>query len=92
MLGLLPESLPAGKRQPRFSPRAVAGSLLTVLRNPIDRLRHAFYMHPHYKRKYGDGGGGFGSLLRTALGLGGSPSTTKPLLAAPLLPFPECCA
>jgi hypothetical protein len=38
------------------------------------------------------GGGGFGSLFRTALGLGGSPSITKPLLAAPLPPLPECPA
>lgn len=44
-----------------------AVKLLAVLRSPIDRLRHAFYMHPHYKRKYGDGASGFHSYSKEQL-------------------------
>jgi N-acetylgalactosamine 4-sulfate 6-O-sulfotransferase len=32
--------------------------LITTLRSPIDRLRHAFYQHPHYAKRYGQGANG----------------------------------
>jgi hypothetical protein len=52
---------PALNVTPPYLMRAFYGTrvrLLAVVRSPIDRLRHAFYAHPHYARKYGKGADG----------------------------------
>ena len=46
---------------PPYLMRAFYGTnvkLIATVRNPTDRLRHAFYSHPHYARKYGKGSAG----------------------------------
>ena len=46
---------------PPYLMRAFYGSrvkLIATVRSPVDRLRHAFYSHVHYRRRYGEGASG----------------------------------
>ena len=54
-------STPALNVTPPYLLRAFYGArvkLVACVRSPIDRLRHAFYTHPHYAKKYGQGAAG----------------------------------
>lgn len=54
-------STPALNVTPPYLLRAFYGArlkLLACVRSPIDRLRHAFYTHPHYAKRYGQGAAG----------------------------------
>lgn len=48
---------PGAELTPPFAMRNVYGAshgrLLLVLRNPVDRLETAFWVHPHYPKRYG---------------------------------------
>jgi N-acetylgalactosamine 4-sulfate 6-O-sulfotransferase len=49
-------SSPALNATPPLIMKAFFGSavkLIVLLRDPVDRLRHAFYGHPHYGKRYG---------------------------------------
>lgn len=37
--------------------------LLAIVRSPIDRLRHSFYSHPHYRKRSGRGADGMRSYV-----------------------------
>ena len=57
---------PALNVTPPYLMRAFYGArvrLVAILRNPTDRLRHAYYAHPHYARKYGSGGEGLSAYV-----------------------------
>lgn len=63
-------SAPALNVTPPYLLRAFYGArikLIACLRSPIDRLRHAFYGHPHYQRRYGVGAPGLHAYVREQL-------------------------
>ena len=60
-LAASPEGRPALNVTPPFHLRAFYGArvkLLAVVRSPVDRVRHAFHQHVHYRKRYGTGAPG----------------------------------
>ena len=69
---LLPASgnVPALNVTPPYLLRAFYGprvKLVACVRSPIDRLRHAFYSHPHYQKRYGSGATGLQAYVEDQL-------------------------